>query len=63
MKPVDDYDDDAGGDEHGHLARWCQPYTKQKFILICQIYGHTWNTSTSPCWITFEQIVMVIVIL
>ena len=61
MKPVDDCDDDAGGDEHGHLAKVMS--TIYQIILICQIYGHTWNTSTSPCWITFEQIVMVIVIL
>ena len=23
--------------------------------VMMTIYGHTWNTSTSPCWITFEQ--------
>ena len=23
------------------------------------IHGHTWNTSTSPCWITFKQVVTI----
>ena len=32
--------------------------------VISTIYGHTWNTSTSPCWITFlDRIVMTIIIL